>query len=122
MASVECIDCGTWFASLSDRALHKCTPSPTIAEQLRDPPPEQVRGKTHGDYTYMSGVIQDIKLTMRRGQSWEKLSAPQAEALELIATKIGRIVCGDPNFRDHWADIIGYANLIKDRIAEKSSA
>lgn len=79
-------------------------------------PPEQVRGTTHGDYTHMSGVIQKIKDTMRSGESWGRLSASQREALELTATKVGRIVCGDPNHHDHWDDIAGYARLARNRI------
>lgn len=82
-------------------------------------PPEQIRGATHGDYTHMSGIIQSIKAVMRSGESWARCSAAQREALELIATKIGRIVCGDPNHVDHWDDIIGYAKLARDRIPGK---
>jgi hypothetical protein len=34
------------------------------------------------------------------------------EALEIDAHKIGRILAGDPDFRDHWLDRAGYATLI----------
>jgi hypothetical protein len=58
------------------------------------------RGTTHGDYAIMSLRIQDLKSVMRRGKNWDAMSAPQKEALELIATKIGRIIEGDPNFKE----------------------
>ena len=29
----------------------------------------------------------------------------------MILHKIGRILAGDPNHKDHWVDIAGYANL-----------
>ena len=35
----------------------------------------------------------------------EKLNDAQTEALDMIFHKIGRILAGDPNFRDHWQDI-----------------
>ncbi len=75
------------------------------------------RGKTHGDYTQMSNIIQSIKANMRSGSMNDKLTHGQREALEMIATKIGRIVEGDPNCIDHWRDIAGYATLAADRIA-----
>lgn len=115
MTVLQCPNCGNYYRFGTD---HRCPINP--AEPL--PRPEQVRGETHGDYGQMSSRIQDLKTTMRSGPSWDKLSAAQAEALELIATKIGRIVCGDPNCCDHWADIAGYANLVHSRIAQKPAA
>jgi hypothetical protein len=29
----------------------------------------------------------------------------------MIAVKLARILCGDPDFQDHWLDVIGYAKL-----------
>lgn len=78
--------------------------------------PEDVRGETHGDYSQMASVVQTIKAAMHAAPNWNMLNAGQKEALDLTATKIGRIVCGDPNHKDHWADIAGYANLVNDRI------
>lgn len=99
----RCLKCGNDFANCG------CGIVPV-------PCPEQVRGETHGDYAQMSLRIQTIKSAMHSGPQWDNMSPGQREALELIATKIGRIVCGDPNFKDHWDDIIGYCNLAKDRI------
>lgn len=77
------------------------------------PPPLLLnqRGATHGDYRAMSTRIQQIKAIMRMGSKWVDMSEPQKEALELIATKIGRIIEGDPEFKDHWDDLGGYAQL-----------
>ena len=73
--------------------------------------PVDVRGSTHGDFTSVSNVAQEIKQSMKRGRS--ELTVNQQEALDLIATKIARIVCGNPHFPDHWEDIKGYAELGK---------
>jgi hypothetical protein len=34
------------------------------------------------------------------------------EALDMILHKISRICTGDPTFKDHWVDIVGYATLV----------
>jgi hypothetical protein len=48
---------------------------------------------------------------MKSGTNWISLSDGQAEALEMIAGKIARILSGNPDFADHWDDVIGYAQL-----------
>jgi hypothetical protein len=69
------------------------------------------REKTHGSFKDTASTSQNIKSVMMTGNNWERLNDSQREALEMIATKIGRILSGDPNFRDHWDDIEGYAEL-----------
>jgi hypothetical protein len=44
------------------------------------------------------------------------MPAHQKESLEMIASKIARIVCGDSNHHDSWHDIGGYAKLVADRL------
>jgi len=77
------------------------------------------RAKTHGDFSYHAAITQELKMALRSFASWEKLSPMKKEALEMIAHKIGRILAGDSNYRDHWVDIAGYATLIADRIASE---
>jgi hypothetical protein len=71
------------------------------------------REKTHGDYYRVAMMAQELKDAMRRGKNWKALDDTQRETLELIATKIGRILSGDPHEVDHWCDIAGYATLIE---------
>lgn len=73
------------------------------------------RAKTHGDYGSHAAITQMLKADMRCQVSWYSLPENQRETLEMIAHKIGRILAGDPDFRDHWADIAGYATLSADR-------
>lgn len=68
------------------------------------------REKTHGSYTQLAALAQDLK-TRIRSES-RSLSAQQQESLEMICVKIARIVCGNANEMDHWRDIAGYAELI----------
>ena len=70
------------------------------------------RATTHGDFTDVSRVAQDIKSIMTSSKGWPKLRSAQRGSLEVIATKIGRILGGDPTHKDHWDDIAGYAELV----------
>jgi hypothetical protein len=74
------------------------------------------RNKIHGDFACDAGTAQRLKTAMRDTVNWDALTDMQREALENIATKIGRILSGDPNHADHWSDIQGYARLIEQRL------
>lgn len=74
------------------------------------------RGQTHGDFKCNAHTIQSMKETLRYGTSWDKLSFEQKESLEMIVHKIGRIVNGNPNEKDHWNDLIGYATLVANKL------
>lgn len=78
--------------------------------------PEQVRGTTHGDYAQMSLCAQSIKAALHASPNWDKMGPPARESLELMATKIARIVHGDFSCYDHWDDLRGYSQLILDRM------
>lgn len=80
------------------------------------PPPEQVRGSTHGDYNQMSVTAQAIKAIMHQTPNWDKMRPAAREALDLTATKQARILHGDFSCYDHWDDIRGYAQLVLDRM------
>ena len=71
------------------------------------------RAKTHGDYYRVAMMAQELKDAMRRGKNWRTLDDTQRETLELVASKIGRILSGNPHEVDHWRDIAGYATLIE---------
>jgi hypothetical protein len=68
------------------------------------------REKTHGDWNQCSHVASCLKQAIAGNQ--EKRSGSQREALDMILTKIARIVCGDPNHLDSWLDISGYSMLV----------
>lgn len=88
------------------------------------------RGDRYGDFTGHAQIAQDLMAVMRgaiprpmdarkleHGAGWNRLSAVQAQALTVIADKIARILNGDPNYKDNWHDIGGYAKLAEDRCA-----
>lgn len=76
------------------------------------------REKTHGIYKNHADIAQRLKFTMRKTPGWQVLTDSQAEALEMIAHKIARILNGNPNINDHWDDIAGYATLASKTVTE----
>jgi hypothetical protein len=80
------------------------------------------RGNRYGKFSEHAHVTQEFKLLYDRmcssyGTSDEaRIEADQREAMDMIFHKIGRIVCGDPNYSDSWRDIAGYAKLVADRL------
>ncbi len=70
------------------------------------------REKTHGSYDDVASMAQALKDNMRGGKNWKHLDDMQRETLEMLASKIGRILSGNPHEVDHWRDIAGYAQLI----------
>ena len=78
------------------------------------------RGARYGKFTEHARIACNIKSMMRNHTKWDRLQADQAESLDMIAHKIGRILAGDPDYIDSWDDIAGYAKLIADRLRETS--
>lgn len=74
------------------------------------------RGKSYGDFTDNGRIAQAFKTVMRDTPGWDSMNAHQKEALEMIAHKIARILNGNPNHPDSWVDIIGYTQLVIDRL------
>lgn len=70
------------------------------------------REQTHGAFREVAGYSQAIKTLMRSSRNWDKLDVAQAQALEVVADKVARILCGDPSFLDHWQDGAGYFELV----------
>lgn len=96
-------------------ANHPITPLIEIAKRVAPKPIDQTiseRRNTHGDFRRDAATAQALKHVMREGENWGELSSVQREALEHVATKIARILAGDPNYKDHWLDVIGYFTLV----------
>jgi hypothetical protein len=99
----------------------------TLPHPLQNPDQHQInitdilteRGKEYGlfkDHAVITQHIKDIMRTSPSSNWFLKLDEDQREALEMIAHKIGRILNGNPNNVDSWADIAGYAKLVADRL------
>lgn len=75
------------------------------------------RGQRYGCFAAQGRIEQNIKRAMHDSPNWATLHDDSKSALEMIATKISRILKGDPEYDDSWRDIAGYATLIVNRIA-----
>ena len=74
------------------------------------------RKNTHGEYTEHARCTQRIMDAVMAERNWHILTPIQKETLHMIAHKIGRIMVGNPNHEDHYTDIIGYTQLVLDRL------
>jgi hypothetical protein len=80
------------------------------------------RGKRYGEFADHAKISQGMKEVMRETSGWQRLSADQKEALEMIVHKIGRILNGDPNYGDSWHDIAGYSVLVEQNLTGEAPA
>ena len=70
------------------------------------------RGRTHGNWSDNARLAQAMKELWRNEKGWQRLSACQREALDMIGYKISRVLNGDCNCVEHWIDVAGYAQLV----------
>ncbi len=71
------------------------------------------REKTHGNFAINAAISQQLKdVFIAHGH--RKLCPVHAEALDMIALKISRILSGQARYKDHWDDIAGYAKLASE--------
>lgn len=80
------------------------------------------RAEQYGSFMQSSDTTIRIKGIMHNAVARNELHLypDQLQALDMIATKISRIVNGDPNYVDSWTDIAGYATLVADRLQGKT--
>ena len=78
------------------------------------------RGSRYGNFFDHARITQDIKRAMENSRNWATLPVDTREALEMTAHKIGRMLNGDPEYVDNVVDIIGYMQLVLDRMNGKA--
>jgi hypothetical protein len=76
------------------------------------------RGNRYGKFSGQAEISQRLKGVVREFEAKRgcDLAPDQREALEMVMHKVARIINGDPNYHDSWADIAGYAKLVADRL------
>jgi len=76
------------------------------------------RAVDYGKFIEGAEVMQMLKRVVQNALSNRDkvLAHDQAESLDMIIHKIGRIINGNPDVMDHWLDIAGYAQLVADRL------
>jgi len=74
------------------------------------------RGEDYGSFIDGAFIMQSIKQIMFDSPNWKDLWPDQKESMEMFASKIGRLLNGDPDHLDSWRDIEGYARLVTNRL------
>ena len=71
------------------------------------------RAKLYSDIPYgeRARISQALKAVFRSALGWDRLSAAEKEAMEMIAHKQARILGGANLNTDNWHDVAGYAHL-----------
>jgi hypothetical protein len=79
------------------------------------------RAATYGSFINVALFAQEMKELIRSALDEQNagLQADHQEALDMIASKIARIITGDSQHIDSWLDIAGYATLVADRLQGK---
>ena len=80
-----------------------------------------IREQSHGDFEVNTVTMQRLKFICRDSSNWMMMPAYQREAIEMICHKLGRILCGNSNFTDHWHDIAGYATLVENILSKQNT-
>jgi hypothetical protein len=76
------------------------------------------RAKDYGAFADNARLAQALKRAMadHADEMGSLFADEQWEALEMIASKMSRIVNGNPDKIDNWDDIAGYAKLVADKL------
>jgi len=72
------------------------------------------RGARYGQFANNAPLAQHLKNCLRetlRHRQYQPAGVIN-EGLDQICSKLARIVCGDPTYKDNWHDIIGYCTLV----------
>lgn len=78
------------------------------------------RGNRYGEFLNQARISQAFKDTFHSGYTnYTNLSVDKREAIEMILHKIARILNGDPNYKDSWVDIAGYATLVAETLKDE---
>jgi hypothetical protein len=72
---------------------------------------EPNRDEQHGGMEAVGTISQSLRIVIRASRNWHLLTPGEQEALEMIAHKVARILCGnDPHDPEHWTDVAGYSH------------
>jgi transposase len=105
-------------------AEEKAKPEPTPEPAPVVDKPEQLekildkRAEQYGTFMRNADIAIKLKQVIHNAMVREdtQLYPDQLQALDMIVTKIGRILTGNPSHLDSWIDIAGYAKLVSDRL------
>jgi hypothetical protein len=110
LAPAEPLTVEEYIATINDSQKHE---EVGIVDETLD-----ARALDYGKFIEGAEVMQMLKRVVQNALSNRDkvLAHDQAESMDMIIHKIGRIINGNPDVVDHWLDIAGYAKLVADRL------
>ena len=78
------------------------------------------RGEVYGRFVDNAAISQGLKRVLAQALMESPLPDDMAEALDMFCAKMSRIVTGAHNYTDSWADLEGYARLVRERLEGRS--
>ena len=77
------------------------------------------RGDIYGaSFLEQAGIAQRLKDIVRQSPNYKTMRVDMRESMDLIVTKMSRILYGEPNHIDSWHDIAGYARLVEKALLQ----
>ena len=73
------------------------------------------RGKSYGEFRDGAKIAMDMFAIVTAAPSYAAMTADKQYAAFMVCAKLARLLNGDPEHRDSWLDIAGYAQLAHDR-------
>ena len=80
------------------------------------------REARYGTFDGHAKISQALKRAMHQAPRWALLADDQKESLEMVQHKIARILNGDPDYLDNWVDLVGYSQLVVNRLEKKDDS
>lgn len=74
------------------------------------------RQERYGEFVDNATIAQNLKDELRTYKGWDGLTSDMKEALDMIQTKISRILSGNNAYPDNWHDIQGFAKLVENKL------
>ena len=74
------------------------------------------RGSRYGTFKDHAKISQGLQEVLWGHEKWKSMPSDTRQALVVICDKMARALNGDPEYRDNFVDIIGYATLVLNRI------
>lgn len=74
------------------------------------------RGQSYGEFADGTQIAMNLFEQCQETSGYRRMNAGQRYAVFMFCAKMARLLNGDPNHRDSWHDIAGYAKLVEDRL------
>ncbi len=74
------------------------------------------RGERYGDFTFHAGVVEALIQVVMSHPGWNNLLPFHKQAIRVTFDKLARTLNGDPSYIDNVDDILGYWQLVKERM------